>query len=321
MVEQSIPAHVQHIKAESTECAASTKAGKLTVSPITDDLGHLTLLMNPSQPPSFASSMNNNLERPGPCNPPTVSVSALSNNLQQLKLSDGTSVPPLTTSRQAASKTAECQWRVQQPPGYAAWAHLIPTPCSKLQLIAQTRSAKSSYSFVWHAELSWGSDGSLSSSHENILKQIPLTSVDAEAKFHLTGKTITYAVCSCHCTYPPTYAPGSMTARYPEHCVHCPTPGTKCGDALLVGPEGEHHPKKTFMYHNFKDYLSGLLSHRDVEAVMDEACDDLMDSINSHLPPFVKNPFEAQFLRSFGGPEKKDVMPSPFTWISSILKG
>jgi hypothetical protein len=57
------------------------------------------------------------------------------------------------------------------------------------------------------------------------------------------------------------------------------------------------------MYHDFKDYLSGLLSRRDVEAVMDEACDDLMDSINSPLPPFVKNPFEAQFLRSFGGPK------------------
>jgi hypothetical protein len=146
------------------------------------------------------------------------------------------------------------------------------------------------------------SDGSLSSSHENILKQIPLTSDGAEAKFHLTGKTIAYAVCSCHCTYPPTYAPGSTTARYPERCIHCPAPGIECGDALLVGPEGERRPKKIFMYHDFKDYLSGLLSRRDVEAVMDDACDDLMDSINSPLPPFVKNPFEAQFLRSFGGP-------------------
>jgi hypothetical protein len=147
------------------------------------------------------------------------------------------------------------------------------------------------------------SDGSLSSSHENILKQIPLTSDGAEAKFHLTGKTIAYAVCSCHCTYPPTYAPGSTTARYPERCIHCPMPGTECGDTLLVGPEGARRPKKTFMYHDFKDYLSGLLSHRDVEAVMDEACDNLMDSINSPLPPFVKNPFEAQFLRSFGSPK------------------
>jgi hypothetical protein len=93
MAERSIPAHVQRVKAESAERAASTKAGKPTVSSITNDLCHLTLSMNPSQPPLFASSMNNDLERPGPCNPPAVSVSALSNNLQQLKLSDGTSVP------------------------------------------------------------------------------------------------------------------------------------------------------------------------------------------------------------------------------------
>jgi len=166
-------------------------------------------------------------------------------------------------------------------------------------------------------------DSTLSSLHENILRQIPLTSEGIETKFHLTGKTIVYVVCSCHCTNPPTYVPGSMIAKYPEHCTHCPTPGTKCGDALLIGTEGEFQLRKVFIYHNFKDYLSGLLSRRDVEAVMDEACDDLMDSINSPLPPFVKNPFEAQFLHQFGGlkpetlfflsiEERKDTMPSLF---------
>ncbi|KAG2137125.1 uncharacterized protein EDB93DRAFT_1106675 [Suillus bovinus] len=103
MAERSIPAHVRRVKAESAERAASTKAGKPTVSSITDDLGHLTLSMNPSQPPSFSSSTNNDLERPGPCNPPAVSVSALSNNLQQLKLSDGTPVPPMTTTMENVS--------------------------------------------------------------------------------------------------------------------------------------------------------------------------------------------------------------------------
>jgi len=106
MAERSISAHVRRVKAESAERAASTIAGKLTVSSITDDLSHLTLSMNPSQHPSFASSMNNDLDRPGPCNPPAVSVSVLSDNLEQLKLSDGMSVPPMTTSRQAASETA-----------------------------------------------------------------------------------------------------------------------------------------------------------------------------------------------------------------------
>lgn len=105
------------------------------------------------------------------------------------------------------------------------------------------------------------SDGSLSSSHENILKQIPITSESAEAKFNLAGKTVPYAVCGCHCTYAPIYAPGSTTPTYPKRCTHCPTPGIECGkDLLLVGADGERRPRKTFLYHDFKDYLAGLLS-------------------------------------------------------------
>ncbi|KIK31568.1 hypothetical protein CY34DRAFT_57483, partial [Suillus luteus UH-Slu-Lm8-n1] len=147
------------------------------------------------------------------------------------------------------------------------------------------------------------SDNGLNSSDTNTLKQIPMTSESAEAKFHLTGKTVPYAVCSCHCTYPPTYAPGSTTPAYPERCTHRPTLTTECGEALLVGEDGNFRPRKTFLYHDFKDYLSGLLSRRDIEAVMDQACDDLMDSIDSPQPSFIKTPFEAQFLRQFDGPQ------------------
>jgi hypothetical protein len=147
------------------------------------------------------------------------------------------------------------------------------------------------------------SDNGLNSSHTNILKQIPMTSESAEARFHLNGKTVPYAVCSCHCTYAPTYGPGSTTPVYPERCTHRPTPTTVCGEALLVGTDGELRPRKTFLYHDFKDYLFGLLSRRDIEAVMDQACDDLMDSIDSPHPSFVKTPFEAQFLRQFSGPQ------------------
>jgi hypothetical protein len=83
------------------------------------------------------------------------------------------------------------------------------------------------------------SDNGLNSSHTNILKQIPMTSESAEARFHLNGKTIPYNVCSCHCTYAPTYGPGSTTLVYPEWCTHCPTPMAICGEALLVGTDGE----------------------------------------------------------------------------------
>ncbi|KAG1793665.1 uncharacterized protein HD556DRAFT_1308510 [Suillus plorans] len=81
-------------------------------------------------------------------------------------------------------------------------------------------------------------DNSLSSSHTNILKQIQMTSECAEAKFHLKGKTVPYAVCSCHCTYASTYTPGSTTPVYPEWYTHCPMLTTECGEALLVGADG-----------------------------------------------------------------------------------
>jgi hypothetical protein len=105
------------------------------------------------------------------------------------------------------------------------------------------------------------SDRSLSSSHENILKQILIKSGSAEAKFNLARKTVPYAICSCHCTYTPIDAPGLTTPTYPKCCMHCPTPGIECGmDLLLVGADDEHHPRKTFLYHNLKDYFAGLLS-------------------------------------------------------------
>lgn len=150
------------------------------------------------------------------------------------------------------------------------------------------------------------SDGSLSLSHENVLKQIPMTSETALTKFHLTAKTIVYAVCSsCHCTYGPRYAKGSTIPTYPDHCTHHPTPDAECGQPLLEhgrNHDGVLRPKKTFVYHDFKDYLASLLSRAHIEAAMDQACDDLQDSINSPSPPMMKNAFEAQFLRQFCGP-------------------
>ncbi|KAG2740503.1 hypothetical protein P692DRAFT_20753226, partial [Suillus brevipes Sb2] len=148
------------------------------------------------------------------------------------------------------------------------------------------------------------SDGTLSFSHEHVLKQIPTTVDRALTDFHLTGKTVTYAVCSCHYTYAPTYADGSALPVYPQRCTHRPTPEAECGEPLLEpGPNAVPRPKKTFVYHDFKDYLAGLLSRADIEVAMDQACDDLQDSINSPNPPLVHDAFEAQFLRQFRGPE------------------
>ena len=57
------------------------------------------------------------------------------------------------------------------------------------------------------------------------------------------------------------------------------------------------------MYHDFNDYIANLLTRGDIELMMDQACDDLSRSHSSPPPRFVHHPFEACFLREFGGPE------------------
>ena len=76
-----------------------------------------------------------------------------------------------------------------------------------------------------------------------------------------------------------------------------------CGELLLdIHLSGEHVPKKTFVYHDFNDYLASLLSRRDIEALMDQSCDELTASLSEPPLRFIKNPFEARFLRGFSGP-------------------
>ncbi|KIN96829.1 hypothetical protein M404DRAFT_32877 [Pisolithus tinctorius Marx 270] len=66
---------------------------------------------------------------------------------------------------------------------------------------------------------------------------------------------------------------------------------------------GECCPKKAFVYNQFNDYLTGLLSRRDIKTMMDEACDNLLASLSSPQPRFIKNPFEAKFLHEFSSPK------------------
>jgi hypothetical protein len=80
--ECSISAHVQRVKAA-------------TISSITNNLRHLSLTADHSQPPSLTSATATNLDHPGPCNLPAVPVSALSDRLERLKLSDSMSAPPI----------------------------------------------------------------------------------------------------------------------------------------------------------------------------------------------------------------------------------
>lgn len=148
------------------------------------------------------------------------------------------------------------------------------------------------------------SDGSLSLLHENILQQILSTIENALASFNLSSRTIPYATCSYHCTYEPTYPAGSNTPSYPAQCTNSPTPETLCGEPLLATKSnGEVYPKKTYLYHNFNNYLAHLLARGDTETLMDESCDTLAQSLSSSPPHFIKNPFEAHFLGTFSGPQ------------------
>jgi hypothetical protein len=145
--------------------------------------------------------------------------------------------------------------------------------------------------------------------HADTLTQIPQTITAALAKFNLDGRTTIYAVCPvCHCTYKPSFKSGSLLPIYPERCTNKPKPQSgECAELLLqaLTENGSSPPKpiKPFVYHHFHDYLAGLLSRPDLEALMDKSCDDLMQSLLGAAPSYVKDVFEADFLRTFEGPE------------------
>ena len=89
-----------------------------------------------------------------------------------------------------------------------------------------------------------------------------------------------------------------------EYCTHHLNPETLCGEPLLdTQPSGAHLPKKTLVYHDFNDYLAGLLSRSNIEMMIDMVCNNLTASLSSPPPHFIKTPFEAQFLREFSGPK------------------
>ena len=140
-----------------------------------------------------------------------------------------------------------------------------------------------------------------------VVDQIPITLNTVLKKFNLDCQTVTYAVCpACHCTYPPQFLPGSDKAIYPEECNNHPDPDTTCGAKLLkILPQGRIQPIKAFIYPKFEDYVALLLSREDLEEAIDHACDDLMDSINrkESPPAFVTDIFQAEFVRTFKGPE------------------
>jgi hypothetical protein len=147
-------------------------------------------------------------------------------------------------------------------------------------------------------------DGSVDLLHKNTLAQVPTTITAALSKFNLDGRVTIYAVCpACHCTYKPQYQLGSHTASYPERCTNRPKPEEEqCNEPLLQNASDNKIPLKPFVYHDFNDYLGRLLSRKDIEQMLDKSCDDALKSLDHPRPHFVRNIFDAEFIRSFEGP-------------------
>jgi hypothetical protein len=145
-----------------------------------------------------------------------------------------------------------------------------------------------------------------------VLKEIPLSIRGALSKLDLESRTIIYAVCpACHCTYEPKYTPGEELPRYPQRCTNIPHPEAEiCGEQLLRDFDDEDSlqggkPIKPFVYHDFRDYIAGLLSRADLEGMMDKSCRDLLDANDKNWPESVRDIWEAEFLRTFEGPFPK----------------
>lgn len=141
-------------------------------------------------------------------------------------------------------------------------------------------------------------DGRMNPLQNHTLNEIPQTITGALARYNLEGHATVYAVCpACHFTHEPFIKAGNST--YPERCSNRPKPEEgPCNEPLLLEHcEGDRKPIKPFVYHHFSDYLAGVLSQH--EDAMDKACDDCD---YGHTPDYVKNIFDADFIRSFQGP-------------------
>jgi hypothetical protein len=146
------------------------------------------------------------------------------------------------------------------------------------------------------------SSGSMSFTQKLVHDQIPLRIEEVLKRFELDGRTTTYAMCpSCHKHHTPYIKPGSHTPTYPEHCVNVILDQGVCGEPLL----DKNKPIKPFVYHHINDFIGSLLSKAETEAKIDQACDGLFKSIKSGKPAphFVRDVFEAEFLRTFEGPK------------------
>ena len=141
---------------------------------------------------------------------------------------------------------------------------------------------------------------------EFILKSLPTSLYTALNKFDIASKTTSHAACpSCNYTHDPRYDPVSGAASYPDSCLnHLPGVDgrSNCGTPLLELRNGQSRPLKPFLTTSFREYLVKLLANKEIERIVDSACDDALSLLNQVSEGLVDSPFTAKLLKSLEGP-------------------
>ena len=145
-----------------------------------------------------------------------------------------------------------------------------------------------------------------STDQDFLLKSLPTSLYTALSKFDIGSKTTLHAACpSCNYTHDPVYDPVSVAASYPDRCLNR-LPGidghSTCGTPLLEVRNGQSHPLKPYLTTCFHEYLVKLLANKEIEQIVDSACDNALLMVNGGSEGLVDNPFTAEFLKTFKGP-------------------
>ena len=164
---------------------------------------------------------------------------------------------------------------------------------------------------IWYLTFTTG--GPMHPHGKEVLKQMPQEICNLLSKFDLESHTVIYAVCPTYdCTFKPQFPDGPDSPTYPSMCTNVPYPGAGISGQQLLHGTVDHDnsdnelksrkPIKPFIYHHFHNYLTNLLPCKDLEFMMDKWCDNVMSTINQEPPEFAQDVWDAEFIRSFKGP-------------------
>ena len=147
--------------------------------------------------------------------------------------------------------------------------------------------------------------GNTSIPGECTIAQVPATIQGALSCFNLHHGTTLFATCpSCSFVHKPVFKSGSSTPEYPSHCNNKPKSWLPVCNEPLLQPSSSGTPMKPYIYHHFHDFVAGLLSRAEIDALIDAPCDRLMGSVMNHRSPpsSSQDIWDGEFLRSFEGP-------------------